>query len=245
MTYELTGVSPNMTLLEVLDVLNEKITLAGQEPVAFEHDCREGVCGSCGLVINGLPHATKRRAFMTTCQLRMREFRDGAIITIEPYRSAAFPVIKDLIVDRSALDRVIQVGGFVSTSVGAPSEANIAPVSKRTTALSMMAAACIGCGACVAVCPNASAMLFVGAKAAHLNPLPAGQPERHKRVTEMVRVMDEEGFGGCTNTGECTAICPEGIACSHVVSQLNRDFIVGRLFKGQKPEQRPEKRKRD
>ncbi len=229
--YDVHDINPDMSFLEMLDVLNEELIQKGEDPVAFDHDCREGICGACGLVINGLPHG-KRRQLITTCQLHMRSFKHKSTITIEPWRATAFPVVKDLVVDRGALDRVIYAGGYIGVSAGSAPDANTTPVRKKTYDLAMTAAACIGCGACVAVCPNASAMLFVGAKVSHLGLLPHGQPGRYERVLKLVQAMDKEGFGGCMNIGECTAICPKGIACSDFVSQLNRDVIKARLLKG-------------
>lgn len=228
--YHLSDISPDMSLLEALDVLNERLTLDGGDPVAFDHDCREGICGMCGLVINGIPNG-KRRQKITICQIHMRVFRDGATLTIEPWRATAFPILKDLVVDRSALDRIIQAGGFISVSTGGAPDAHTIPVQKQQFNLAMTAAACIGCGACVAVCPNASAILFVAAKAGHLSMLPQGQPERYERAIKLTNAMDAEGFGSCMNIGECTAICPKGIACSDYVSRLNQDFAIASLFK--------------
>ncbi len=222
-TYHLNGISTHMSFLEMLDVLNEKLLSEGREPVAFDHDCREGICGSCGLVLNGQTHGPDRET--TVCQLHMRRFKDGDSITIEPFRATAFPVIKDLVVDRSAFDRIIGAGGFISASTGSAPDANALPVPKVEAELSMDAAACIGCGACVASCPNAAAMLFVGAKAAHLGRLPQGQPERDERVIAMVQAMDGEGFGNCTNIGECEAACPKGISVGNI-ARLNRDFAL-------------------
>ncbi len=220
-TYPAKDISPDMSFLEMLDVINEGLIEKGEEPIAFDHDCREGICGMCGLMINGVAHGPE---VTTVCQLHMRSFRSGETITIEPWRARAFPVIKDLVVNRSAFDRIIQAGGYISVSTGSAPDANATPVSKESADLSMDAAACIGCGACVAACPNASAMLFVGAKVAHLGLLPQGQPERYQRVQHMVRVMDEEGFGGCTNIGECSAVCPKEIKLD-VIARLNRDLI--------------------
>lgn len=219
-TYQLADVSPDMSFLEMLDVLNEQLNDQGEEPVAFEHDCREGICGSCGLMINGLAHGPE---VTTTCQLHMRSFKDGDTITIEPWRSDAFPVIKDLVVDRSAFDRIIQQGGFVSVNTGAAPEAHSVPVPKEDADRAFNVATCIGCGACVAACPNGSASLFMGAKITHLGLLPQGQPERDSRVVNMVAQHDAEGFGGCTNIGACTASCPKEIPLD-VISQLNKDL---------------------
>ena len=222
-TYEAGDVSPDMSFLEMLDVVNEGLTLKGEEPIAFDHDCREGICGACGMVINGSPHGPRR--LTTACQLHMRSFRDGDSITLEPWRSAAFPVVRDLIVDRAAFDRIIASGGFITAPTGSAPDGNAVQVPKDNADLAMDAAACIGCGACVAACPNASAMLFVSAKVSHLALLPQGQPERHRRVTAMVAQMDAEGFGACTNHGECEAACPKGIALENI-ARMNRDFIV-------------------
>ncbi len=219
-TYQLAGVSGDMSFLEMLDVLNESLITKGEEPVAFDSDCREGICGMCGLVINGNPHGP---VTTTTCQLHMREFKDGDTISIEPWRADAFPLIKDLVVDRSAFDRIIQAGGFISVNTGAAPEAHSVPVPKPKADRAFMAAACIGCGACVAACPNASGMLFMGAKVTHLSELPQGQPERLSRVVSMVSQHDHEGFGGCTNTGACAASCPKEIPLD-VINTLNRDL---------------------
>ncbi|MFO6452804.1 MULTISPECIES: succinate dehydrogenase/fumarate reductase iron-sulfur subunit [unclassified Aeromicrobium] len=219
-TYGLDDVSEDMSFLEMLDVLNEQLTLEGQEPVAFDSDCREGICGSCGVVINGIPHGPE---VTTTCQLHMRTFHDGDVIDIEPWRSGAFPVVKDLVVDRGAFDRIIQAGGYITAPTGSAPEANNIAVPKEDADHAFEAATCIGCGACVAACPNGSAMLFTAAKITHLGLLPQGQPERDSRVLGMVEQMDYEGFGGCTNIGECTAACPKGIPLD-VISRLNRDL---------------------
>ena len=221
-TYPVDGVSPDMSFLEMLDVLNERLVKEGQEPVAFDHDCREGICGSCAMMINGLPHGPERAT--TACQLHMRSFKDGDHIYVEPWRAKAFPVVKDLVCDRSALDRVIQAGGFVGVSTGGAPDGNAIPVPKVDAERAMDAAACIGCGACVAACPNASAMLFLAAKVSHLAQLPQGQPERKERVRAMVAAHDREGFGHCTNINECEAACPKEISVVHI-AQLNRDFI--------------------
>jgi succinate dehydrogenase / fumarate reductase iron-sulfur subunit len=220
--YEVADVSPDMSFLEVLDALNERLTLEGAEPVAFDHDCREGICGACGLVINGVAHGPSRAT--TTCQLHMRHFRDGDTIDVEPWRARAFPVVKDLVVDRGALDRVIQAGGYVSAPTGSAPDAHALPVPKADADAAFEAATCIGCGACVAACPNGSAMLFTAAKVTHLARLPQGQPERQSRVLDMVAAHDDAGFGGCTNTGECTAVCPKGIPLE-TIGQLNRDYL--------------------
>jgi succinate dehydrogenase / fumarate reductase, iron-sulfur subunit len=220
--YDARDISPDMSFLEMLDVVNEELTGRGEEPIAFDHDCREGICGTCGMMINGVAHGPERAT--TTCQLHMRHFKDGDTIYIEPWRARAFPVLRDLMVDRSAFDRVIQAGGFVSAPTGSAPEANAVLVPKENADLAMDAAACIACGACVAACPNASAMLFTAAKVSHLALLPQGQPERHSRVLDMVRTMDEEGFGGCTNIGECATVCPKEISMDFI-AMLNRDLL--------------------
>jgi succinate dehydrogenase / fumarate reductase, iron-sulfur subunit len=222
-TYAAKDVSPDMSFLEMLDVVNEGLIGRGEEPIAFEHDCREGICGACGFMINGVAHGTQGGT--TVCQLHMRAFRDGAHLTLEPWRARAFPVIKDLIVDRSAFDRIIQAGGFISAPTGAAPDANAILVPKADADLAFDAAACIGCGACVAACPNASAMLFTSAKVAHLGVLPQGQPERYDRVRNMVAAMDREMFGSCTNIGECEAVCPKEISLAFI-ARLNRDLIA-------------------
>ena len=226
-TYEVDGISSDMSFLEMLDTLNEELNAQGEEPVAFDSDCREGICGMCGLMINGEPHGPE---VTTTCQLHMRSFEDGDTITVEPWRADAFPVLKDLCVDRSAFDRMIQAGGYVSVNTGAAPDAHAVPVPKGNADRAFDAATCIGCGACVAACPNGSAMLFTAAKITHLGLLPQGQPERHSRVVGMVAQHDEEGFGGCTNIGECTAVCPKGIPFE-TISRLNRD-LLGALVRG-------------
>ena len=224
--YDMTDVSPDMSFLEMLDVLNQQLLARQDEPIAFDHDCREGICGACGMVINGRPHGPQRAT--TTCQLHMRSFPDGVELWIEPWRTRAFPVIKDLVVDRGAFDRIIQAGGFITARTGSAPEANSLLVPKRDADLAMDAAACIGCGACVAACPNASAMLFVAAKVSHLGLLPQGQPERDTRVVGMVAQMDAEGFGACTNHGECMAACPKEISIDFI-AQLNRDYWKTKL----------------
>jgi succinate dehydrogenase / fumarate reductase iron-sulfur subunit len=229
-TYEARGVSPDMSFLEMLDVVNEGLLESGRDPIAFDHDCREGICGTCGIVINGRPHGPRR--LTTTCQLHMRSFEDGDELWLEPWRAEAFPVIRDLVVDRCAFDRIVQAGGFVTAPTGSAPDANAIPIPKVDAELAMDAAACIGCGACVAVCPNASAMLFTAAKASHLGHLPQGQPERLDRARRMVAQMDAEGFGSCTNHGECEAACPKGISISNIAT-LNRDFLKAGLV-GQK-----------
>jgi len=220
--YDVAEASPDMSFLEVLDVLNQQLIARREEPIAFDHDCREGICGACGMVINGRPHGPERAT--TACQLHLRHFADGAELWIEPWRARAFPVIKDLVVDRSAFDRIIQAGGFITARTGSAPEANTLLVPKRDAELAMDAAACIGCGACVAACPNASAMLFVAAKVSHLGLLPQGQPERATRVVGMVAQMDAEGFGACTNHGECMAACPKEISLDFI-ARLNRDYL--------------------
>ncbi len=225
-TYEAPDMSPEMSFLEMLDVVNERLLSKGQEPIAFDHDCREGICGMCGLMINGRAHGPRERT--TACQLHMRSFKDGDEITIEPWRATAFPVLKDLIVDRGAFDAIVAAGGFVSVPTGSAPDGNAIPVPKFDAEKSMDAAACIGCGACVAACPNASAMLFTAAKASHLGYLPQGQPERADRALKMVATMDEAGFGACTNHGECEAVCPKGIGLEFI-ARLNRDYLKAML----------------
>jgi succinate dehydrogenase / fumarate reductase iron-sulfur subunit len=218
-----------MSFLEVLDVLNERLIVEGGDPVAFDHDCREGICGACSLVINGQPHGPERET--TTCQLHMRRFQDGDVITVEPFRANAFPVVKDLVVDRSAFDRILAAGGFISANTGSAPEANSTPVSRSNAEKAMDAAACIGCGACVAACPNAAAMLFVAAKVSHLTLLPQGAPERDVRVRAMVERMDAEGFGNCSNHFECEAACPKGISVANI-ARMNREFLRASLIGG-------------
>ena len=225
-TYDAPDVSPDMSFLEMLDVLNERLERAGKPAIAFDHDCREGICGACSMMINGIPHGPSRAT--TTCQLHMRHFRDGDTITVEPFRARAFPVLRDLVVDRGAFDRIIQAGGFVSVSTGNAPDGNTLPIAKDAADQAMDAAACIGCGACVAACPNGSAMLFTAAKVTHLGLLPQGQPERARRVVAMVERMDEEGFGGCTNFGECHEACPKEIPLS-TIARLNRDYLKADL----------------
>ncbi len=225
-SYEAKDISPDMSFLEMLDVVNEQLILAGEDPIAFDHDCREGICGTCGMVINGIAHGPQRAT--TACQLHMRHFADGDTISIEPWRSRAFPVIKDLVVDRAAFDRIIEAGGFITAPAGSAPEANSLPVAKEAADVAMDAAACIGCGACVAACPNASAMLFTAAKVTHLAVLPQGQPERYHRVLAMVSTMDQLGFGNCTNIGECAAVCPKEIGLD-TIAQLNRDLVKASL----------------
>jgi succinate dehydrogenase / fumarate reductase iron-sulfur subunit len=224
-TYAATNVPPDASFLEMLDVVNDGLEAQGQEPIAFEHDCREGICGSCGLMINGLAHGPGHGT--TTCQLYMRSFRNGQTIIIEPWRARAFPIIKDLVVDRSAFDTIIAAGGFISVNTGSAPEANALPVPKDDAELAMDAAACIGCGACVAACKNASAMLFVAAKISHLALLPQGQPERQRRALSMIAAMDAAGFGNCTNEFECEAECPKNISVANI-ARMNREYLRAR-----------------
>ncbi len=224
--YQADDVSESMSFLDMLDLVNEEITRDGGEPIAFEHDCREGICGSCGMVINGIAHGPQK--LTTACQLHMRSFSDGDEIWIEPWRASAFPVIKDLVVERASFDRIIQAGGYVSVRTGSAPDANAIPIPKPDADRAFDAAACIGCGACVAACPNASAMLFTAAKAAHLSYLPQGQTERLQRAADMVLVHDEEGFGNCTNHGACQEVCPKGISVDYI-SRLNRDLLRATL----------------
>ena len=225
-TYTLDGVEESMSFLEMLDLLNEQLIAAKDEPVNFDHDCREGICGACSLVINGTAHGPQEA--VTTCQLHMRSFKGQSDIYIEPWRAKAFPVVKDLVVDRSAFDRIIQAGGFISVNAGGVVDANTFLISKNDADKAMDAAACIGCGACVAQCKNASAMLFVGAKVAHLASLPQGQVEKKERVLRMVKTMQDEGFGNCTNTLDCEAVCPKSIGVSHI-AKLHREFLAASL----------------
>ncbi|MBM4074200.1 MAG: succinate dehydrogenase/fumarate reductase iron-sulfur subunit [Planctomycetes bacterium] len=229
-TYQLSGISVDMSFLEMLDVLNEQLIAKGEEPIAFDHDCREGICGTCGVMINGQAHGPDNAT--TTCQLHMRRFQDGDTLIIEPWKARAFPVVRDLVVDRSAFDRIIQSGGYVSVNTGGAPDANAIPVPGHMQQEAMAAAACIGCGACVASCKNASAMLFVSAKVSHMANLPQGQAERSQRVLNMVATMDREKFGNCTNTGECEAACPAGIKLTNI-AQLNREFIRASLCSSQ------------
>ena len=222
--YTLEDVSPDASFLEMLDQLNEELITQGQDPVAFDHDCREGICGMCSLMINGQAHGPQKET--TTCQLHMRSFQDGETIVIEPWRAKAFPVLKDLMTDRSALDEIMAAGGFISINTGHPPDANALPVPKENAELAMDAAACIGCGACIASCNNASAMLFTAAKISQLSLLPQGQPESRQRAVNMVKKMDELGFGNCTNEAECEASCPKGISISHI-ARMNREYIKG------------------
>ena len=221
--YEMNDVSEDMSMLECLDVLNERLVEKGEEPIAFEHDCREGICGSCGFMINGIAHGPVPAT--TVCQLTMRHFKDGQELVLEPWRARAFPLVKDLVVDRRALDRIIEAGGYISVSTGSAPDGNAIPVAKESSEHAMDAAQCIGCGACVAACPNASAALFTGAKIAHLGLLPQGQPERKMRAIRMVSQANLEMFGQCTNIGECTGVCPKSIALD-VIGRMNRDYIA-------------------
>ncbi|NNM94973.1 MAG: succinate dehydrogenase/fumarate reductase iron-sulfur subunit [Bacteroidia bacterium] len=223
-TYPVQNISTDMSFLEMFDVLNEELISKGEEPIAFDHDCREGICGMCSMYINGRPHGPLKGT--TACQLHMRYFKDGQTITIEPWRAKAFPVIKDLVVDRSSFDRIQRAGGFVSVNTGSAPDANSIPVAKNIADAAFDAAACIGCGACVAACKNGSAMLFVSAKVAQLNMLPQGKPERKRRALAMVKAMDEEGFGNCTNTSACEAECPKNISVENI-ARLNKDYILG------------------
>jgi succinate dehydrogenase iron-sulfur subunit len=231
-TYQVDQVTPEMSFLEMLDVLNEQMIGRGEEPVAFEHDCREGICGSCGFLINGVPHGPRRHT--TVCQLHMRFFNDGDSLTLEPWRARPFPVVKDLVVDRSAFDRIIQAGGYISAPTGSAPDARSVLVPKEAADTAFDAAACIGCGACVASCPNASAMLFTSAKLTHLNVLPQGQPERDERTLNMVAAMNREGFGACSNHTECEAVCPKGIPIEFIAN-LNRDVIRAAFRRRREP----------
>ncbi len=220
--------NPNMSFLEMLDVVNDELTVRGEEPIAFDHDCREGICGTCSLVINGKPHGPHRG--VATCQTYLRSFNDGDVVTVEPFRARPFPVVKDLIVNRSAFDRIIQAGGFISVRTGSACDANALPVPKPAADLAMDAAACIGCGACVAACKNASAMLFVAAKVSQLSLVPQGQPERGRRVLAMVAQMDAEGFGNCTNQYECSAVCPKLIT-HDFIARMNREYLKASMHR--------------
>ncbi len=224
--YDVDGVSADMSMLEMLDVLNDRLESKGEAPIAFDHDCREGICGSCGFMINGVAHGPEKE--ITVCQTHMRSFKDGDELTLEPWRAMAFPVMRDLMVDRSAFDRIIQAGGYVSVRTGSAPEANATPVMKEHADMAFEAAACIGCGACVAACPNAAAMLFTSAKVSHLGLLPQGEPERDKRALDMVAQMDKEGFGHCSNHGECEAVCPKGISVNFI-ARMNRDLLKATL----------------
>lgn len=224
-TYQAAGVSPDMSFLELLDAVNEQLTAAGRAPIAFDHDCREGICGSCGMMIDGRAHGPQ--AGTATCQLHMREFSDGDTIAVEPWRAAAFPIIRDLVVDRSPFDRIIEAGGYISVPTGSAPEANLIPVPKEASDAAMDAAACIGCGACVAACPNSAAHLFTAAKAVHLNLLPQGRPERLRRAEQMVETM-EEYFGSCTSHGECEQACPKNISLDNI-AVMNRDYLAAKI----------------
>ncbi len=226
MEHQATGVTPDMSFLEMLDVVNEELIRDGKLPVEFDHDCREGICGSCSMVINGNAHGPD--VATTTCQLHMRRFKNGDSIVVEPFRAKAFPIVKDLIVDRSAFDRIQRAGGYISVNAGAAQDANSLPVAKKDADSAFAAATCIGCGACVASCKNASASLFTAAKISHLALLPQGQPEREQRVLNMVAQMEEEGFGACTNTGACSAACPVGISLE-TIARMNREFLKASL----------------
>ena len=230
--YEVTGIAPDQSFLEMFDELNTRLTIEGTRTVQFDNDCREGICGACSMTINGRPHGPGFGT--TTCQLYMRQFEDGSTITVEPFRATAFPVINDLVVDRSALDRIQQAGGYTGVNAGPKPEPNSNPVSPEEAEEAIDAAICIGCGACVAACPNGSAMLFTGAKITHLMRLPQGQPGRFARVQDMVEQMDSEGFGGCTNFGECEAACPKEISI-RVIGRLNRDYLIGTLYHPRNP----------
>ena len=227
--YPVAKINPDMSFLEMLDVVNDELTKKGEEPIAFAHDCREGICGTCSCTINGKPHGPGKG--IATCQVYMRSFKNGDVIVVEPFRAKAFPIIKDLVTERAAFDKIQQAGGFISVRTGAAPEANSIPVPKEDADLAMDAAACIGCGACVAACKNASAMLFVAAKVSHLGLMPQGQPERYKRVKAMVDQMDAEGFGSCTVTGSCEAVCPKEISLDFI-ARMNRDYAVA-LLKGE------------
>lgn len=228
-TYQVSGISSEMSFLEMLDVLNERLISEGTDPIAFDHDCREGICGMCSMVVDGKPHGPWKAN--TVCQLHMRAFKNGDTITVEPWRANAFPVIKDLVVDRSSFDRIVQAGGYISVNTGNAVDANALPIEKNKADASFAAAACIGCGACVAACKNSSAMLFLSAKVSHLALLPQGNPERKTRVINMVAQMDKEGFGACTNTGACEATCPKEISLSNI-ARLNQEYIIAGLTAG-------------
>ena len=225
-TYPVQDISPDMSFLEMLDTVNEQLMATGNEPIAFDHDCREGICGSCSLVINGIAHGPQPGT--TTCQTYMRSFADGAELYIEPWRATAFPVVKDLVVDRGAFDRIMEAGGFITINTGSAPDANAVPITKNDAESALDAAACIGCGACVAACPNGSAMLFTAAKVSHLASLPQGHPERQSRVLAMVDAMDQEGFGSCSNYAECEAVCPKGISVK-TIAHMNREYMRANL----------------
>ena len=229
--YEARNIATDMSFLEMLDVVNESLSREGREPIAFDHDCREGICGMCGAVVNGLAHGPQQGS--TLCQLHMRHFKDGDTIVIEPWRARAFKVVKDLVVDRSSLDKIIASGGFISINTGSAQDANATPIAQQNADLAMDAAQCIGCGACVASCPNASAMLFTSAKVSQMALLPQGKPEAAKRALSMLRQMDKEGFGNCSNETECEATCPKEISITHI-ARLNREFLKAALFSGEK-----------
>jgi succinate dehydrogenase / fumarate reductase iron-sulfur subunit len=224
--YDIDGIHSDMSFLETLDAINERLSHERQEPIAFDYDCREGICGSCGMMINGIAHGPLPAT--ATCQLHMRSFRDGSVIYVEPFRATAFPVIKDLVVDRSALDRIVQAGGYISVSTGSAPEANTIPIAQQTAERALDAAACIGCGACVAACPNAAAQLFTGAKVSHLARLPQGEIEAKRRVAGMIDQMEDEGFGSCTNYAECEAVCPAEIGID-VIAQMNSQFLKSKF----------------
>ena len=230
--YVMDDVTEDMSFLELLDILNQRLIKHGESPVAFDHDCREGICGSCGFMISGIAHGPQK--LTTTCQLFMRQFKDGDTIVAEPFRSKAFPIIKDLVVDRSALDKIVQAGGFISARTGSGPDANAILISNKKAEKAMDAAACIGCGACIAACPNGSAMLFTAAKISHLGLLPQGQAERHQRALRMVAKMEELGFGACSNHGECEAVCPKGITLEFI-ARLNRDYLKASVFETMEP----------
>lgn len=234
--YEANNLNEDMSMLEALDVLNEELILKGDEPVAFEHDCREGICGSCGIMINGVPHGPQPAT--TTCQLTLRHFKNGDEVYLEPWRASAFPIIRDLVVDRKAFDRIIAAGGYISAPTGSAPDGNAIPIRKEAADLAMDAAACIGCGACVAACPNAAAALFTGAKVTHLGVLPQGEPERYARVLNMVAELTNAGFGNCTNIGECEAACPKEIKLE-VIGRMNRDFLAASFTSRRQPYQDP------
>ncbi|WP_447003924.1 succinate dehydrogenase/fumarate reductase iron-sulfur subunit [Saccharothrix isguenensis] len=226
--YVMEDLSPDMSFLEMLDVLNERLITSGDDPVAFDHDCREGICGMCGLMINGMAHGPEKAT--TACQLHLRHFKDGDVVTIEPWRAEPFPVVRDLVVDRSAFDKIVAAGGYISVPAGSAPDAHATPVPKPDADTAFEAAACIGCGACVAACPNGSGMLFTAAKATHLGVLPQGQPERYSRARDMVAEHDALGFGGCTNAGECTPACPKGIPLT-TIARLNADLLRGHTIR--------------